>query len=246
MITPELLQKRIDTFWGYGSLQAPVWLIGMEEGFRSSGNHADDLRMLERQFLLPVIDGMFDASRPISDDISDLTNLSPFLPEASIQRTWQFPVSLYLFLKNGRKPDESEILDFQHFILADGKKNEVATFELMPFPAPKISDWLFGDILGFESRNTLRFYRKQRAERLKKLVEKYSPKLVIFYSLGYLRSGEWETVIGKRFEEITKQMYFAKTEKTSFCVIPQPRYLPRAYERIYEFAEKIKTIDADL
>ena len=29
----DLIRRRIDTFWGYGSIGAPVWFVGMEERF---------------------------------------------------------------------------------------------------------------------------------------------------------------------------------------------------------------------
>src|SRR3989338_1589720 len=207
MITSDLIQRRIEMFWGYGSLDAPVWVVGMEEGFRITSDVVADRRMLERQFLLPTVNGMFDASRPI--------------------------------LRDGKAPNEDEILDFQRFVLGDGKRNEVATIELMPLPSPDISSWPYGDISRFETRESyLRTCKKQRVQGLRDLVQKYSPKLVIFYSVGYLR--DWVAVVGKMPDEITHQMYFTRTEKTSFCIIPQPQYLPRAYERLYEFAEKIR------
>ena len=239
MITSDILQNRIKNFWGYGSLESPVWLVGMEEGFRSTSDIGVDRKMLERQFLLPMANGMFDASRPVDSDICDLTNLSPFLPNATTQATWKFPIALLLFLKNGRIPYKEEILDFQRFILADGKKNEAATIELMPLPSPRTSDWLYGDIAGFETREFyLNTYRGPRSKGLRDLVQKYSPKLVIFYSVGYL--SDWAEVIGKMPEEITHQMYFAKTEKTAFCVIPQAASFGMSYDRLYEYAEKIK------
>jgi len=239
MITSDLIQRRIEMFWGYGSLDAPVWFVGMEEGFRITSDVVADRRMLERQFLLPTVNGMFDASRPIDRDVCDLTNLSPFLPNAKMQRTWKFPITLYISLRDGKAPNEDEILDFQRFVLGDGKRNEVATIELMPLPSPDISSWPYGDISRFETRESyLRTCKKQRVQGLRDLVQKYSPKLVIFYSVGYLR--DWVAVVGKMPDEITHQMYFTRTEKTSFCIIPQPQYLPRAYERLYEFAEKIR------
>ena len=239
MITLELIQKRIKTFWGYGSFESPAWFVGMEEGFRATSDAVANEKMLERQFLLPTMDGMFDASRPIDRNICDLTNLSPFLPNAKIQPTWKFPITLYLFLQSGRILNENEILDFQRSILADGGKNEVATVELMSLPSPGISSWLYSDIPGFETRKSyFKTYRKSRVQGLKELVQKYSPRLVIFYSLTYLR--EWTEVIGEMPEEITHQMYFSKTDKTAFCIIPQPQYLPHAYERLYKFADIIK------
>ncbi|MCX6754001.1 MAG: hypothetical protein NTV03_03030, partial [Candidatus Nomurabacteria bacterium] len=206
MITPDILHNRIKNFWGYGSLESPVWLVGMEEGFHSTDAVADR-EMLERQFLLPTINGMFDASRPIDNSIRDLTNLSPFLPNSKIQSTWKFPIALLLFLKNGVIPCKEGILDFQHSILANGEKNEAATIELMPLPSPSTSVWPYGDVQGFETRESyLSEYRRLRAQGLKELVQKYSPKLIIFYSMSYF--SDWVEVIGRIPEKITDQMYF--------------------------------------
>lgn len=239
MLTSDILQNRINNFWGYGNLESPIWLVGMEEGFRITPDTIADRKMLERQFLLPTVNGMFDAGRPISRDVCDLTNLSPFLPNAKTQATWKFPIALLIFLRERREPCKEEILDFQRFSLADGKKNEVSTIELMPLPSPNTSSWLFGDIAGFETRESYLFtYRKQRAQGLRDLVKKYSPKVIIFYSMNYF--SDWVEVIGKVPEKITDQMYFTRTEETSFCVIPQGTAFGMSYKRVYEYAEKIK------
>lgn len=194
----DVLKNRIKNFWGYGNLKSPIWLVGMEEGFRTTSDIIADRKMLERQFSLPTVNGMFNVSRPIDPAIHNLTNLSPFLPNATTQRTWKFLIALLLFFKTGRKPNKEEILNFQRFMLADGEKNEVATLELMPLPSPNISSWLYGDIPGFETRELyIHTYKKPRTQGLKDLVQKYSPKLIIFYSIGYLRSGDWIEIIGK-------------------------------------------------
>ena len=250
MITPEILKNRIENFWGYGSLESPVWLVGMEEGFKSSGDKEIDMEMLEKQFSLPIVNGIFDASRPIAHEFSDLTNLSPFLPNSNIQPTWEFPITLYFILKYGEKPNNSKILDFQHNILADGTKKQVSTLELSPLPSPSTNSWLFSDIPEFASRKSLNNFLKKRSGKLRELVLHYSPKLVIFYSANkktYLP--RWAEVIGGMPAEIIKMMYFSQNNKTSFCVIPQFGYLKRlgwtdikSYEYLYKYADKIKDV----
>lgn len=245
----DLIINRIKNFWGYGSLESPIWIVGMEEGFRVTSDIASDRKMLERQFLLPTVNGMFDIRRPIDPGFSDLTNLFPFLPSAGPrpQSTWKFPIMLYLFLRNGKYPSEDEILKFQRFVLADGKENEMATLELSPLPSPKIDCWLFADVPGFETRKSYeRIYQKQRSKGLRDLVQKYSStlKLVIFYSANKkTHLPVWAEAIGKmssELTEITHQMYFEKTNKTSFCIIPQNHRNSMTSARLYEYAEKIK------
>ena|SRR3989338_4124504 len=247
-ITPEILQNRIKNFWGYGNLESPVWIVGMEEGFHSIDVEVDR-KMLERQFLLPTVNGMFDARRPIDSNYSDLTNLSPFLPSAGPrpQSTWKFPIMLYLFFRDEEHPSEDKILDFQRFVLADGEKNEMATLELSPLPSPNINSWLFTDVARFETRKSYeRAYQKQRSKGLRDLVQKYSLtlKLVIFYSANKkTHLPIWAEAIGKvsdELTEITHQMYFEKINKTSFCIIPQNHRGSMTPARLYEYAEKIK------
>jgi hypothetical protein len=248
-MNPQKLVERIGNFWGYGNLESPIWLVGMEEGFRSTHDSEADKKMLERQFSLPTVNGMFDARRPINHSLSDLTNLSPFLPSAGPrpQSTWKFPIMLYLFLRNGKYPSEDEILNFQRFVLADGEKNEMATLELSPLPSPDINSWLFGDIAGFETRKSYeRSYQKERSKGLRDLVQKYSStlKLVIFYSANKkTHLPIWAEAIGKmpnELTEITHQLYFEKINKTSICIIPQNHRGSMSPDRLYEYAKKIK------
>ena len=39
MITKELIENRINHFFGYGNIESDIWFIGMEEGF--DGNLSD-------------------------------------------------------------------------------------------------------------------------------------------------------------------------------------------------------------
>ena len=41
MITQKLIKRRIENFWGYGSFEAPVWFVGMEEGRDPKANEDD-------------------------------------------------------------------------------------------------------------------------------------------------------------------------------------------------------------
>jgi hypothetical protein len=83
-------------------------------------------------------------------------------------------------------------------------------------------------------------YKPERVQKLKKLIEKHQPKLVIFYSLTYLP--EWIEIIGSKPKEITKQMYFIKKGNTSFCILPQGASHGMSYARVYEYGDKIKTL----
>lgn len=236
MITADLIQRRINNFWGYGSLNAPVWFVGMEEGL----NPTIDTEELEER--LRSADG-----KTTVDMRKDMQNLIGhmkwFRANSPIQATWKYPIALYLYLKNNKKPSKEDIRRHQGLVLGDSLKKETSTIELMPLPSQKASEstWLYGkyNIEGLRSRKEyLSLYKPRRVQELKHLVEKYSPRTVIFYSVLYI--SEWSEIIGRKPELISPQMYFAKTNKTSFYVLPQGSSFGMSYERLYEFAEKIK------
>jgi hypothetical protein len=66
----------------------------------------------------------------------------------------------------------------------------------------------------------------------------HRPRLVIFHSLTYLAN--WIAVIGARPRQITRQMYFAAGGGATFAVIPNANSRGMSYDRVYEFAERVR------
>ena len=235
MITPDILQNRIKNFWGYGNLESPVWFVGMEEGL----NPTTDTEELDIRFKAADGKETIDMRRDMSHLVG---HMKWFRKDSPIQTTWKYPIALYLYLKNHKIPTKEEIREHQGLILGDKEKKESTTIELMPLPSQKTheSTWLYKDygVLGLDSREEyLNTYKPKRVQELKYLIEKYSPKLVIFYSIGYL--SEWTEIIGQEPDKITNQMYFIKKGKTNFCVLPQGSSFGMSYDRLYEYADKI-------
>lgn len=242
MIDKNLIQNRMN-FWGYGSFEAPVWFVGMEEGLA-----ATEESELEERFRITYGKITTDIRRGMETVPLHILALEGYQP------LWDFQIALYLYLKNGGEAKPEERHNYQTHSFGNIDLKETACIDLMPLPSRGTaeSDWVYAkyatENLKFESRSIyIKHYKPARVQELKKLIKQYRPNLVIFCSLVYLRTGDWGSIIGKNLEEITNQMYFAKTEETSFCVIPQPGYLLRqhltraqAYKRLYEFADKIK------
>ncbi|ETB64117.1 TPA: hypothetical protein DIC38_00635 [Candidatus Nomurabacteria bacterium] len=238
MINANLLNDRIKNFFGYGSLDSTVWFVGMEEGL----NPGIDVKELELRFLSAFGNVTIDMRK----DMSRLEgHMKWFKKDSPIQATWKYPIALYLYLKNNRIPTKEEIREHQGLVLGDKEKKESTTIELMPLPSNKAnqSTWLYKkyNVPGLNSRKEyLEMYKPERVQKLKKLIEKHRPKLVIFYSLTYLP--EWTEIIGVNPKEITKQMYFIKKSNTSFCILPQGASHGMSYTRVYEYGDKIKTL----
>lgn len=229
-----LTQNRLKNFWGYGSLEAPTWFIGMEEGLGNGAPH-----ILER---FRVADGKMTVDmRRDMKAVAD--HIRWFQHGAPIQATWKYPIALYLYLKNNHIPSTEDIRKYQSSRLGDSSLKETAAIELMPLPSTKAheSTWIYGD-LNIPELSTraeyLAAYKQERVSKLHELFHQYRPSLAIFYSLTYLP--DWSAVIGTKPEEITKGMYFAKTDATACCVIPQSASFGMSYMRLYEFADKVR------
>ncbi|OHA22122.1 MAG: hypothetical protein A3H57_04885 [Candidatus Taylorbacteria bacterium RIFCSPLOWO2_02_FULL_43_11] len=233
---PDVIRRRIEHFWGYGSLNATVWFVGMEEGLGPT----TDTQELETRFRAADGKTTIDMRRDMSHLVG---HMKWFRSGAPIQPTWKHPIALYLYLKNHRIPTSEEIREHQGLILGDSILKESSTIELMPLPSQKAheSTWLYASypVLGLRTRKEyLRTYKPARILGLKQLIAEHTPKLIIFFSVGYLP--EWAQVIGKTPEEVTHQMYFVRNEKTAFCIIPQGASFGMSYKRLYNFASRVK------
>ena len=238
MITQELIKRRIENFWGYGSFEAPVWFVGMEEGRDPKANEDD----LEKRFR--VADGKYTV-----DMRRDMMNVSDhikfFEHGGPIQASWQYLVALYLFLENNLEPTTEDVREYQTLYLGDDLRKETAGIELMPLPSQHADEltWLYKkyNVPGLGSRKDyLNTYKSKRVYELGKLIERHEPKLVIFHSLTYMN--DWIQIIGQKPDKITRQMYFLKTYPTSFGIVPQGSTPGMSYERCYEYGEKIRKL----
>lgn len=221
MISKELIQNRIDNFWGYGNLDGKYWFIGMEEG------HDLDDDALERRFT-----ETFDKNTV--DIIKGMTTVKDHLkwfkqPWSKIQKTWKGYIIIKLFLELGTMPDTESIRSFQLNKL--GRKfinnvpNDHAILELMPLPASSSAEqhWVYKGmgIADLCDRKTyLGKYKPNQIIKLRNLIKKYKPELVVFYSKNYLE--DWNKVAGCDLEEIQKDQYIGSNGGTLFCALPHP------------------------
>jgi hypothetical protein len=231
-IPQDYIRWRLENFWGYGSFDAPVWFVGMEEGLSNGGEE-----YLPARFAATNGKALVDIRRDMINVKDHMIWFTRRIGEAPypIQQTIRFPIALYLYLSLGRPPNKYEISIFQ------GEQyggESACAIDLMPLPSNNTQDssWLYEKNasldLGTRSRY-LQKYRPIRVRRLREIMENYKPELVIFYSVGYREY--WEDVAGTRFRELTRQMYFASPGETRFCIIPSARTRGLTYARLYEF-----------
>ena len=213
-LEPELVRSRINNFWGYGNLSGDVWFVGMEEGYNENNE------VLTERFKATAGGSVFD----IYEDLRvDPGHVCWFEDGAPTQPTYRKLIYLHLFLLSGKEPTLEEIREYQ--INKFGRKtSDHAVLELMPLPckSTRKSDWIYDSfgIEGLSSRKEyLAAYKPMRVERLHTLIQKYKPKLVIFYSRIYLE--DWQLVAGTPFTEIIPgKLSIAKNDGTLYAVVP--------------------------
>lgn len=207
-----IIERRIKKYWGSGNFKGRAWFIGMEEG------HDDDKTLEAR---LKFADG-----KNIVDSREDPLGFASskwFKDNPPIQKTWGKIIYIYLFLKNKKEPTKDDIRIFQKEELG-GVKSDHALLELMPLPAKSTGHWPYKNtnVEGISSRKEyLLNYKDKRVKDLNILINKYKPKIVIFYSLVYIM--DWEIIVGEKFKEIiNKKLYVKNTKETIYLVIPHP------------------------
>jgi hypothetical protein len=209
-----LIQERIKNFWGYGTLEGDVWLVGMEEG--CDGSIFNLIRRFEATSHGEACD--------IYEDMQDSEeHLRWFREGAPTQATYRKLIYLLLYFQTGKVPTLEDIREYQinHF---GRKKNNHAVLELMPLPAKslKAKDWVYASsgIVGLASRREyLSTYKPERVKRLRELIREYKPKIVVCYSMVYL--DDWRLLTDTPLAEVMeKKLYIAKDDHTLYAVVP--------------------------
>lgn len=158
-------------FIGYGTLDADVWFLGMEEAGGGEENIRTRLKF-----------------RPVEDNarahkMLDVTKLH--WGRRVIQRTWRGMCYIMLRLE-GKEPTRENIRTYQAEKLGRYGGNTLLT-ELMPIPKPKVRRWDYDELIPqFDSREDYyQTVKPRRIEYLRGLVEKHRPKVVIGYGKGF-------------------------------------------------------------
>jgi hypothetical protein len=230
MITADLVQRRVTNFWGYGSFEAPVWFVGMEEGLGVETDVEERLQSTDGRSLV-------DMRR---DMVRVRHHMAWFVPPApAIQPNFKYPIALYLYFRHGKVPSSEDIRGYQSRVLGDAELKDSCVVDLMPLPARSTSDedWQYAGYVG-PREEYLEKHKPARVRQLRGLIGEHRPRLVIFHSLTY--RADWALVVGSSPRQITRQMYFEGSGATAFCVIPNANSRGMSYDRLYEFAERVR------
>lgn len=216
----EALDQFIDSFLGYGNLQAPLWFVGMEEGGgQSLAELSDRLRAWDQRGRQPCED-LAGYHRAIG--VTQFFDL----PHPKLQTTWCALMKALQAWRGGAS-DLSTLRTLQASELGT-LGGPVALLELLPLPAPRVDAWPYRELaeqrpyLADRSRYVAHLLPR-RIERLRAAVRLARPQAVVCYGMGY--ASHWETVSGGALSFRTiggRRCLFGSIARTQFLVVPHP------------------------
>ncbi len=214
-ISKELIENRINNFWGYGNLNSKFWFMSMEEG--TNGNIKD----LTQRFNKTQGKSVLDCKKDMLDVPEHIKYYSGTKPP--LQSTMSKLIRALLNILNDEKVDIEMIRNFQRDRFGRIDSNH-CSLEFMPLPVPNTDSWIY-DCVGIDYLETRDLYNLEimplRIKLFNELIVKYEPKTVIFYSLKYF--DKWKLISGTELNSIGNRIWYGKRNNTSFFVIPHPQ-----------------------
>lgn len=214
MITTKIIKDRVEKFLWYWNIDSDIWFIWMEEWF------SWDINDLEKRFKKTDWKSLIDIKRDM-DWIED--HMIAFLPNSNIQRTWSKLILILLIFEWEDNIDIDIIKNYQRNKFARIDSNH-CSLEFMPLPCKSINkkDWIYNQfwISYLKTRKDyLNNIMPSRINLFKDLINKYNPKVIIFYSFTYLE--KYKQII---WCELIKHwnLYYNKINNTLFFVMPHP------------------------
>ncbi len=152
----ELLENRINEFWGYGNLKSDIWFVGMEEGFKGGSELETQLNKTNEKSVI---------------DIKDMENVEAhmqwFNVKPKLQRTWSKLIIILLMISNQSNPDNESIRSFQKDGLGSKNGNH-CLLDLMPLSSKSTTNWMYSDC-GLDYLESRKSYLK-KVSSIEKLV----------------------------------------------------------------------------
>src|SRR4029077_12129475 len=220
-----LLGEYADKFFGFGSWDARIWFIGIEE---AGGWKKEDVR------------ARLDAWKQKRRDLEDAPTFYPASGNhrwhgvsAGVQSTWKQLIRMLLVGRGERDTDDA-ILNYQrcHFGRTDGRE---CLAELLPLPSPNTTTWKYdnwSNLSWLKTRSSYQNYLSlTRAFAIQQNIEKHHPKVVIFYAStwhrlwGLIARGVWTQAIKGKLMGLDR-------DGVSFYVTRHPRAESDEYFRL--------------
>lgn len=214
-ISKELIENRINNFWGYGNLKSKFWFMSMEEG--TNGN----LEELEVRFIKTKDKSVLDCYQDMLDVPEHIKYYSGYNPP--LQSTMSKLIRVLLNITQAGNVDNEDIRKFQRDKF--GRLDcDHCSLEFMPLPVPRSDKWIYSRIdldylISRDAYNSVIMSR--RIKLFNQLIIKYRPEIVIFYSLKY--RDNWSEIANQNFKLIGDNIWHSSSDLTNFFIIPHPQ-----------------------
>jgi hypothetical protein len=158
-------------FVGYGSLDADIWFLGMEEG----GGGKDNIRT---RLMFRQVEDCAEAHRMLGI-------VHHHWGKKRIQPTWRGMCCIMLELE-GKPVSTEHIRNYQADWLGRSHGRTLLV-ELMPIPKPSLMAWGYQQLIPqFATReHYYRVVKPRRINYLRRLLREHSPSVVICYGKSY-------------------------------------------------------------
>jgi hypothetical protein len=202
----ELLAAFMHAFYGYGSYQGDYWFVGMEEGGGMSFDEIESrLRIWDELGRRELMD-MADFHRRLGMP-------SFFTAPAKLKPTWKRLVRIVLTAA-GRKATLNAVRAYQAQRLGRAEGN-TCLLELLPLPSPSTRDWLYARYSALRALRAWAVYRQStgpgRIANLRRRIEAYRPKAVVFYGMGY--AAYWKEIANIAFRRYEPTGFFGRARR---------------------------------
>lgn len=163
---------RIESFIGFGSPNAAVVFVGMEEGLLNDADLLEDLRSRSKY-------GVYEDLESAQATLGTVSKY--FGSRAVTQRTWRPMCDLMLRREGVARPTALQRTRYQAERL--GRENgESLLTELMPYPCHDRNSWPYAAISPYKNRfEYMAAVRPKRIALLKQTLKQISPEVVVCY-----------------------------------------------------------------
>lgn len=234
ILDDSILSSYIEEFFGYGSLDADYWFIGIEEG---GGN---SLKNIKGRIEVWKKRGANELEE-LHSYVAAQGNSKLFSEGARIQPTWGKLIRIQYGMKRIR-PSKKEVREHQRKNLT--VSDDTCLLELLPLPRRGKGSWKYNKWSGLEILESRKKYKthilEKRRRKLHENILKHETKAVIFYGKGYLK--EWEKVAGAEFTKDPKlDIWWIRNDKTVFFAINHPNARGATNEYFYKVGKFISS-----
>ena len=215
-----LLGEYADHFFGYGTLSAKYWFIGIEEGGGKTYEEvAARLRVWHERGELELED---------AGEFSAAVNLRSWIgPKPKLQRTWSRYIR-FICGAEGSRPNNEWIRQYQLESLGRSG-GDSCLMNLLPFPSRSLKHWNYAASSGLahlESRKAaMSYYAPRRARHIRCRILENHPRVVLFAGMDTRYKAWWQTIAGVQFETRSvagRPFDFGREGSTLFVVIQHP------------------------